>query len=195
MPAVPRCRPQSDKNHKRKLTIVTFVILEADMFPEPNFPITPGEFVGRGQQIETFRQALQQGLETGRTESFAVLGDWGVGKSSLLLRFAILCSQPPFAILPVFLSVLSDTCDYLRFVEVLLYRFVDALLAVPNMQARLRGKLSDWRFKRGNFGPGGRESSPLFLSSGKLAPQTHAHRGPGSLLSPCGTEGRDFLSG
>lgn len=63
------------------------------MLSEPNFPIRPGEFVGRRQQIEIFRQALQQGLQTGRTESFAVLGDWGIGKTSLLLRFATLCYQ------------------------------------------------------------------------------------------------------
>lgn len=68
--------------------------------------------------------------------------------------------------LPVFLSVVSDIRDYLRLAEVLLDKFADALLAVPNMQACLRGKLLDWRFKRGNFSPGGRESSHLFLSSG-----------------------------
>jgi len=33
------------------------------------------------------RQALQQGLQAGRTASFAILDDWGIGKSSLLLKF------------------------------------------------------------------------------------------------------------
>jgi hypothetical protein len=163
------------------------------VLPEPNFPIRPGEFVGRRQQIETFRQALQQALHTGRTESFAVLGDWGIGKSSLLLRFATLCSQPPFAMLPVFLSVVSDTCDYLRLAELLLDKFADALLAVPNMQARLRGKLLDWRFKRGNFGPGGRESSYLFLSSGSSLFRHMLTEARDRFLAPSGLKGAIFF--
>lgn len=68
------------------------------MLPEPNFPVKPDEFVGRRLQIDVFRHALQQGLSAGRTSSFAILGDWGIGKSSLLLKFATVCSEPEFAI-------------------------------------------------------------------------------------------------
>jgi|SRR5580693_3477689 hypothetical protein len=82
------------------------------MCPEPNFPARPDAFVRRQAQIEIFREGLYQGLRAGRTESFAVLGDGGPGaslppamrsapqardKSSLLLEFATLCSQRPFA--------------------------------------------------------------------------------------------------
>ena len=138
------------------------------MLPEPNFPVRPDEFIGRRPQIEIFCQALQQGLQAGRTASFAILGDWGIGKSSLLLKFAALCSQPSFAILPVFISASSDVRDYLRLAENLLDKFTDALLAVPTMQARVRVELRNWRFKRINLGGVGleRESPRLFLSSG-----------------------------
>src|SRR5438094_9477422 len=84
------------------------------MLPEPNFRVRPDEFVGRTREIDIFCQALQQGLVTGRTASFAILGDWGIGKSSLLLKLAALCSQPPFAMLPLFVSVSTDIPDYLR---------------------------------------------------------------------------------
>ena|SRR5881394_3288182 len=87
------------------------------MLPEPNFRVTPDEFVGRTQEIEILCQALQQGLVTGRTASFAILGDWGIGKSSLLLKLAALCSQSSFAMLPVFVSVSTDIPDYLRLAE------------------------------------------------------------------------------
>ena len=138
------------------------------MVPEPNFPVSPDEFVGRRQQIDIFRQTLQQGLEAGRTASFAVLGDWGIGKSSLLLKFAALCAQPPFAMLPVLISASSDIRDYLRLAETLLDKFADALLGVPKMKAPLRAKLHDWRFKRVNSGSGGLGCEPprLFLSTG-----------------------------
>jgi len=138
------------------------------MLPEPNFPVRPEEFVGRRRQIETFCQALQQGLEAGRTASFAILGDWGIGKSSLLLKFAALSSQPSFAMLPVFISASGDVGDYLRLAENLLDKFTDALLAVPTMQALLRVELRNWRLKRVNLGGFAleRESPRLFLSSG-----------------------------
>ena len=138
------------------------------MLAEPNFPARPDEFVGRRAQIAVFSQALQQGLSTGRTSSFAILGEWGIGKSSLLLKFATVCSEPAFAMLPVFISASKDIHDYLRLAESLLDKFADALLAVPQMQARLRAELRNWRFKRVNLGGFGleRESSRLFLSSG-----------------------------
>ncbi len=138
------------------------------MLPEPNFPVKPDEFIGRRSQIEVFCQALQHGLATGRTSSFAVLGEWGIGKSSLLLKFATICAEPAFAMLPVFISASKDIHDYLRFAESLLDKFADALLAVPKMQTRLRAELRNWRFKRVDLGGFGleRESPRLFLSSG-----------------------------
>src|SRR6266478_9203461 len=137
------------------------------MRPEPNFPARPDEFVGRSHHIEAFRQALRQGLAAGRTSSFAILGDWGIGKSSLLLKFAAVCSEPAFAILPVPFSASSDIHDYMRFAESLLDKFGDALLALPNLQARLRAELRNWKLKRLNFGEIGleRQSSRLFLST------------------------------
>ena len=138
------------------------------MLPEPNFFVRPDEFVGRREQTEVFRQALEHGLEAGRTASFAVLGDWGLGKSSLLLKFAALCSQTPFGMLPVFISVPTNIPDYLRLAEIMLDQFADALLAALKMKAQLRAKLSNWRFQRIHFGSVGLEyeSRRLFLSTG-----------------------------
>jgi AAA ATPase-like protein len=165
------------------------------MLPEPNFPVRPDEFVGRRQQIEIFLQSLQQGLVTGRTASFAVLGDWGIGKSSLLLNFAALCSQPPFAMLPVFISVSTGIRDYLRLAETLLDKFADALLAVPKMQARLRTKLQNWRFKRITFGGVGleRESPRLFLSLGSSLLRHMLTEAWDHFLRPAGLNGAVFF--
>src|SRR5437588_5820933 len=96
------------------------------------------------------------------------VGDWGIGKSSLLLKTAAVCSEPAFAILPVPFSASSDIHDYMRLAESLLDKFGDALLALPNLQARLRAELRNWKLKRLNFGAIGleRQSSRLFLSTG-----------------------------
>lgn len=62
--------------------------------------------------------------------------------------------------LPVVISASSEIHDYLR--------FADALLVVPNMQARVRRELQDWRFKRANLGGVVSESETprLFVNSG-----------------------------
>jgi hypothetical protein len=73
-----------------------------DLLPEPNFPVRPSEFVGRRSEIDEFREALRHGLAAGRTSSFAILGEWGIGKSSLLGKFADMCSEPTFSMLPAF---------------------------------------------------------------------------------------------
>src|SRR5205807_6208940 len=165
------------------------------MLPQPNFPVRADEFVGRQQQVEIFRQSLQQGLVTGRTASFAILGDWGIGKSSLLLKLAALCSQPPFAMLPVFVSVPTDIPDYLRLAEVLLGQFADVLLTAPKMQARLRSKLRNWRFERVDFGGVAlkRESPRVFLSSGSSLLRHMLTEAWDHFLRPAGLNGAIFF--
>src|SRR5215469_16616015 len=138
------------------------------MVPEPNFPAQPDEFIGRNTQIEAFRQVLAQGLLTGRTPSFAVLGDWGVGKSSLLLKYSAICSGSDYAMLPVFFSVATELNDYKRFAESLLDTFTHALETSDSLATRLLGELQKWKIKRLSVGPVSldREGPEFFLSSG-----------------------------
>jgi len=165
------------------------------MLPEPNFRVRPDEFVGRTREIDIFCQALQQGLVTGRTASFAILGDSGIGKSSLRLKLAALCSQSPFAMLPVSISLSTDIPDYLRLAEVLLNQFADVLLTSPKMQARLRAKLRNWRFERVNFGGLAleRESPRLFLSSGSSFLRHMLAEAWDHFLRPAGLNGAIFF--
>jgi len=165
------------------------------MLPEPNFRVRPDEFVGRTREIDIFCQALQQGLVTGRTASFAILGDSGIGKSSLLLKLAALCSQSPFAMLPVSISLSTDIPDYLRLAEVLLNQFADVLLTAPKMQARLRAKLRNWRLERVNFGGLAleRESPRLFLSSGSSFLRHMLAEAWDHFLRPAGLNGAIFF--
>ncbi len=138
------------------------------MLPEPNFPVRPEQFVGRKAQIEAFRVALQQGLSAGRTGSFAVLADWGIGKNSLLLKFAAICSGPQHGMLPVLLSLSEDLGDYLRFAESLLDRLAETPVTTPSLAVRLRSEVRNWQLKR--VGMAGvslnREAPKFFLSSG-----------------------------
>ena len=165
------------------------------MLPEPNFPVRPDEFVGRSSEIDTFRQTLHQGLVAGRTSSFAILGEWGIGKSGTLGKFADVCSEPSFAMLPVCLSVSSNIHDYLRFPEILLDRFAEALLSHPDMQGRLRTELQDWRFKQAHFGDVAfeREFAHRFLSTGTSLLRHALTEAWDRFLRPAGLKGAIFF--
>src|SRR5205807_7407296 len=90
---------------------------EGTVLPEPNFPAKPDQFIGRYPQIQAFEEALRQSAVTRRMPSFAVLGDWGIGKSSLLVKFAAISARPEHRFLPVSLSVGTDVADHRRFAE------------------------------------------------------------------------------
>ncbi len=140
----------------------------ATMLPEPNFPVNPGEFIGRKEHLDSFAEALQHSTLTGRMASFAILGDWGIGKSSLLLKFAATCSDSAFRMLPVTLSVSKDISDYMRFAERLCDRLAHALLTSDSLATRVRAEIENWKLTRVSVGAltVDRQSRRYFLSSG-----------------------------
>ena len=140
----------------------------AIMLPEPNFPANPNEFIGRKGHLDAFTEALQYSALTGRMASFAVLGDWGIGKSSLLLKLAATCSDSAFRMLPVTLSVSKDISDYMRFAEMLCDRLAHALLTSASLAERFRAEIENWKLTRVSVGAltVDRQSRRYFLSSG-----------------------------
>lgn len=138
------------------------------MLPEPSFPANPADFIGRAREIESFKAALRQGLVTKRTPSFAVLGNWGIGKSSLLFKLADCCRRIDPPMLPAHLSISQDIGDYLRFAESLCDKLADALATSDSLTARLRTEARSWKFKQFKAGPitAERELPRLFLTSG-----------------------------
>jgi hypothetical protein len=171
------------------------VLGEAAVVPEPNFPARPDEFVGRNTQIEAFRQVLAQGLLTGRTPSFAVLGDWGVGKSSLLLKCSAICSGPDYAMLPVFFSVSTEFSDYKRFAEGLLDTFTRALETSDSLAARLRSELQRWKLSRLTVGGVSldRQGPEFFLSSGTAILKHALHEAWRQFIRPAQLNGVIFF--
>lgn len=122
------------------------------MLPEPNFPVKPNEFIGRQAYLDAFREALRHSALTGRMASFAVLGDWGIGKSSLLLKLAATCSEADFRMLPVTLSVSKDVSDYMKFAESLCDRLANTLLASDSLAARIRAEIENWKITKVSVG-------------------------------------------
>ncbi len=138
------------------------------MLPEPNFPVKPDEFIGRQAHIDSFAEALRHSAMTGRMASFGLLGDWGIGKSSLLLKLAATCSQSNFRMLPVTLSISKDVSDYMRFAEALCDRLANTLLASDSLAARIRAEIENWKVTKVSVGALtiDRQNRRYFLSSG-----------------------------
>ena len=138
------------------------------MLPEPSFPAKPSDFIGRAREIDSFKAALRQSVVTGRMPSFAVLGNWGIGKSSLLFKLADCCMQTKPRILSVHFSVSQDIGDYLKFAESLCDKLGDALAALDSLTTRLRTEARNWKFKQVKAGPiiVERDGPKRFLTSG-----------------------------
>jgi hypothetical protein len=138
------------------------------VLPEPNFPVKPDEFIGRQAHIEIFAEALRHSVITGRMASFAVIGDWGIGKSSLLFKLAATCSEPNFRMLPVTLSISKDISDYMKFAEALCDRLANVLLASDSLATRIRAEIENWKLTKVSVGALtiDRQNRRYFLSSG-----------------------------
>ena len=165
------------------------------MIPQPNFPARPEEFVGRNGAIEAFREVLAQGMLTGRTPSSAVLGDWGVGKSSLLFKYSAICSGPEYAMLPVFFSISTELSDYKRFAESLLDTFTRALETSESLETRLRSELQKWKLSRLSVGGASfeRRGTELFLSSGTAILKHSLHDAWSQFIRPAQLNGVIFF--
>ncbi len=104
---------------------------------------------------------------TDRMTSFAVLGDWGIGKSSLLLKLAAICAQPQHGICPVSLSIGTDLMDYRCLAESLLEKLGETIATSHSIIERLCTEANDWKLRRVSVGAVTLErETPLFLSSG-----------------------------
>ncbi len=158
-----------EQMEQTEISICNFCsIWRMPVIPEPNFPVKPDEFIGRRHQVEAFQDALRQGIATGRTPSLAVLGEWGIGKSSLLLKCSAVCDEPEFKMLSVPFSVSKELADYRHFAETLLDTFTECLARCPSLEVRIRRELQNWKLKRVNVGAFSldRDTPQFFLSSG-----------------------------
>lgn len=53
----------------------------------PKSGIEPKVFIGRESEVEIFEQKLEEAINLKRYDHFLILGDWGIGKTSLLREF------------------------------------------------------------------------------------------------------------
>lgn len=75
------------KSYKYIVIIYSFVIIMKKENPfSAEHPVPPPRFAGRNKQIKDFEMFLDDTIG-GNPKNIAVLGDWGIGKTSLLWKF------------------------------------------------------------------------------------------------------------
>ena len=138
------------------------------VFFEPSFPIDPGNFIGRNEEIKRFRENIERGLLSGRTPSFAILGEWGIGKSSLLTKLNDSLQKKDKRTLSLICPISKDLVDYSIFAQALLDKFHMEIISTHKISDKIRAELKRWRLQR--IGVSGisleRMHPSYFLSSG-----------------------------
>lgn len=137
-------------------------------FFEPTYPVDPANFVGRGEEIKKFKDSVEQGISSSRTPSSAILGEWGIGKSSLLLKLNDILQKDYREILTLVFPVSKDLVDYSIFAQALLDRFHSEIVSTSKISNRIRVELKRWHLEKIGFSGISleRKHPSYFLSSG-----------------------------
>jgi hypothetical protein len=112
----------------------------------PYFPADSRIFANRGKEQRFFIQGLRQGLHPKGPGPWnvALLGPWGIGKTSLLRRFAGITSDFDRPAVPISLTVTSGLESMDAFIFLLLDHVKEILLSRRNWPARIRQELTKW---------------------------------------------------
>lgn len=137
-------------------------------FFEPTYPVDPDNFVGRAEEIKRFTDSINRGLLSGKTPSSAILGEWGIGKSSLLLKLNDILQKDYKETLSFVFPVSKDLVDYSIFAQSLLDKFHSEIISTGKISDKVRAELKRWRLEK--IGISGisleRKHPGYFLSSG-----------------------------
>lgn len=137
------------------------------IFFEPNLPIRPAFFVGREEEIRRFRMNAEAGLYSGRTASSAILGEWGIGKSSLLLKFLSILQQEYRDSIGVDMTISEGLANFYMFAQSLLDSFYLRLSKGSNLTKKARDEIHKWRVSKVEiFGVSAERDRKYYLTSG-----------------------------
>lgn len=113
----------------------------------PNQPAAARFFANRAMEQRWLRTHTLPSLSPGSAgpQNTAILGPWGVGKTSLAYRFRILSETAPFPVVSVFFSCTTGYGDLLGFADALVAAVADEINQRKDWPQRLRDEVLQWR--------------------------------------------------
>ena len=121
------------------------------------FPVSPNYFINREKELSAFKEALEASFDKHppRPENLAILGDWGVGKTSILTKFQDIALNEckDRKLLCVNLSLPSTIADTREFVADFIEKIYEVIVSENRLSAKIRDEIFSWRVKSLSLGP------------------------------------------
>jgi len=125
----------------------------------PAFPVNPKYFVNRIEIIDSFKRAFDRSTktETPTPDNIAILGDWGIGKTSVLRKFETMALEEfrERKTFSVIVELIPASCNSLTS---LTSKIVDDIngnfMTHAPILAKIRNELRNWRIKSIGAGTG-----------------------------------------
>ncbi len=121
----------------------------------PQHPSSPEYFADRSEVLDYFRRNVLgfAKLKKAKPINYAVLGEWGVGKTSLLQKFQDTLVNELTGRINAFTSLLVLTPEYCtdlsRFFQVLLQQIRDDYRVNARVRSKIKSELRRWKFSGG----------------------------------------------
>ncbi len=112
------------------------------------FPTVPDVFAGRTKEIKKFENALQQtaSSQPPSPQNIAVIGNWGIGKTSFLNKCLAIAKEKKSLIIKVTLS--PEKCKTMEdFVVNTLEAFYQAIWDYEGLSTKIKSQFSSWKIE------------------------------------------------
>jgi hypothetical protein len=122
------------------------------------FPVNPKYFANRTFELASFRRAFENSLNISppRPENLAIVGNWGVGKTSILTKFMNIVNieyADKIKTLCVKVSLPSIIKDMREFVADCIDKIYDSIIAEEKLSTKIKEEIFSWRVKSLSLGP------------------------------------------
>lgn len=116
----------------------------------PTYPVEPQYFANREGVLATFRRAVERSIKTESPtpDNIAILGEWGIGKSSVLKKFEAIALEEfsPRKIFCALVELIPSACNsFLSFSEKVIDDIDRNFMASTSLIAKIRSEIKNWR--------------------------------------------------
>lgn len=123
----------------------------------PSFPVNPRYFINREEVVDSFKKAFDRSTKTEfpTPDNIAILGDWGIGKTSVLRKFESIAMEEfkEREVFSAIVELIPTACNSFGSFTAKVVDDIDRNLNVQaSVLAKIRGEIRNWRIKSVGIG-------------------------------------------